>query len=50
MADHSPRLHKAVVKVIQNQLRANDRPETRRLPFFVMDGRKTPLLFRCKRR
>jgi hypothetical protein len=44
MADHSPRLHKAVVEVIQNQLRANDPPETRQLPFFVMDGRKTPPL------
>lgn len=29
MADHNPRLHQAVMEVIENQLRANDPPETR---------------------
>lgn len=29
MADHNPRLHKAVMEVIENQIRANDPPETR---------------------
>jgi hypothetical protein len=44
MPDHNPRLHKADMEVIQNQLRANDSPETQQLPFFDSDDRKIPPL------